>query len=463
MADEIFSENLSEHGQQWCSAVASRIALEHWHQVISASAWDESASDNGLHERLVLLSGACILCGSVLALDPNQKTKNLAQHASHYIRTTTALASNTEVYVSRAIAANAAATGSKANFEDYCQRAIKAGPLDPQFIAMVKERKPAQVLCAPWIGSIHSEGRAHRERDEILLLDNDPRFSFFARWYKQLKQGAPLHWELAKRVTHIDIEIWDSGLTEVAEAIAEVERAWLATKGSQVEEVYADPADGRYLVREKTIDPDLMLSGLIENLERYLVRAARRHNISGFSDLGVAYEILSDTILYCREDPHGVLTNISIARKTIAANLTNGTYQIEESLNALLLFIERAETQLCADHPDVRQSYDRFVEQRVRQLNDQQRLSIAEGFRDLSSNVARDRLASDYANHAKLLETNSGHEAQADAIKVSGGRTGKIAVDLAEKVKTADGSALNKATGMLMRVQKVVELLTNLL
>ncbi|ASP23129.1 hypothetical protein ANTHELSMS3_04530 [Antarctobacter heliothermus] len=62
------------------------------------------------------------------------------------------------------------------------------------------------------------------------LLDTDPRFEFFKRWYDSMVRGAPMDWELQRRVALIPQEVWEAGADAVAGAIAEIEAAWEAER-----------------------------------------------------------------------------------------------------------------------------------------------------------------------------------------------------------------------------------------
>ncbi|MFC3613923.1 hypothetical protein ACFORG_09160 [Lutimaribacter marinistellae] len=65
------------------------------------------------------------------------------------------------------------------------------------------------------------------------LLETDPRFDFFRRWYEGMVRGAPLPLELCRRVaTQIPRETWESGAEQVAEAIARIEAEWLAEQSA---------------------------------------------------------------------------------------------------------------------------------------------------------------------------------------------------------------------------------------
>ncbi len=64
------------------------------------------------------------------------------------------------------------------------------------------------------------------------LLDTDPRFDFLKRWYDGMVRGAPMDWELQRRVALIPQEVWEAGAGAVAEAIAEIEAEWDAERQS---------------------------------------------------------------------------------------------------------------------------------------------------------------------------------------------------------------------------------------
>ncbi|MEQ5871282.1 hypothetical protein J4E08_15455 [Sagittula sp. NFXS13] len=63
------------------------------------------------------------------------------------------------------------------------------------------------------------------------LLDTDPRFDFFARWYNGMLLGTPLDWSLQERVALIRKDTWDAGIDDVAKAIAKIERAFRTEVG----------------------------------------------------------------------------------------------------------------------------------------------------------------------------------------------------------------------------------------
>ena len=275
--------------------------------------------------------------------------------------------------------------------------------------------------------------------------------------------GDPMDWDLQTQVALIPRETWEAGADAVSQAISDIEATFLKDRDHQIEEIAQDPEDGLYNVTTTTEDVDGLLPNLTARLERYLGRALGAGNQSGFSDLCAAYQILRDVVDFGGDDPNGALTDLGIARKTIVAALVQRAYLPEPNLDALIMLLERAETQLRADHPEVRAANDRFVAQKLREMDDDKRLAIAAGMRDVGEGATKGRLAADFSNGALVLETQSGVEAQADVVKRAGGRAGKMAVDLSQKAKAVDGSGAFKATGIALRVQKLVELIWPLL
>jgi hypothetical protein len=259
-------------------------------------------------------------------------------------------------------------------------------------------------------------------------------------------------------------ETWKDGAEAVAARIEEIRAEWLVDSLPQAEELSKDKADGKYVVGTVVQGADEMISAIFDQLDFSLEMALRGHNVSGFSDLCVGYRYLEHTRLNCRDDPNAVHMHLKIARETIAAKLETGEYQTEEGLSAMLVAIERHEVQLRADHPVVREAHKTFVAQRLRELDDERKLAIAAEFKALEDE-SKERLSDEFGLDAETLESDSGEEAQADAIKRSGGRSQVIALAerASEAAKGVDKSGGWKATKIGLTVIKIGQLLSGVL
>lgn len=287
-------------------------------------------------------------------------------------------------------------------------------------------------------------------------------WGFWLSWYNGLLNGTPMDWPLIHKIA-LDLtdKDWDAGPEHVADRIRVIEAEYFSEKLPQAEEIEQDEEDGLFLVNSVFKEPEQLIDDVFRQLDFSIEIALRGGNTSGFDEMCVGFKYLDHTRKNCRDDPNGVHTNLGLARKVIAGNLQNGVYKEEDGLDALLIAIERHEIQLRGSHPEIRKANDIFVAQRLRELDEEKRLALAQEFRDLQYHT-KDRLRDEFGLDAETLETDSGPEAQADSVKRSGGRTQEMALRAGELVKKMDGSASWKATGIGLRLSKIAELLAQI-
>lgn len=272
-----------------------------------------------------------------------------------------------------------------------------------------------------------------------------------------------MDWDLQLQVALIEDSIWNAGPQAVAEEIQHIQTEFLSTKLPQTETLSRED-DSLYVVHSVVADPDQMIDRIFAQLDFSLALALRGHNSSGFSEMCVAYAYLDHTRKNCRDDPNAVHMHLRLAREVIEGKLAAQEYHREDALIALVSALGQHEIQLRADHPMIRQKHDTFVAQRLRELDDEKRIQIAAEFRALESDT-KGRLKTEFGLDATTLATDNGIETQRDALKRAGGRSQKMNLieRAANATKSADGSALNKGTGLIMRLQKIAELLSPLL
>ncbi|MEM9844827.1 MAG: hypothetical protein AAF965_08515 [Pseudomonadota bacterium] len=334
-------------------------------------------------------------------------------------------------------AATNADAGSSLDFEDLLEIQIWRDPKEPDWLVDML-------------------------RDRPNLLEREPGWAFWRDWYQGWLTGQHVDWELQRRVALVDSAIWEEGSSAVTAEIDRLRAEWLAEKLPQAEEITCDDR-GIYSVSAIAVDPDAMVDKIFEQVGFSLDLALRGHNQSGFSEMCTAYQYLDHTRKKCRDDPNAVHMHFRLAREIIEGKFKSGTYLPEDALNALVIALERHEIQLRADHPVVREAHGSFVAQRLRELDEEKRLDIAGEFRALQGDT-KGRLAEEFRLDAETAETSTSEEAQAEAIKRSGGRSQKMHVleRVAQGTKVVDGSAANKSIGLMMRLQKLAELLQGL-
>ena len=291
-------------------------------------------------------------------------------------------------------------------------------------------------------------------------LEAEPGFAFWGRWYRAVEAGQPMNWDMQREIALIPDDIWEAGAGAVSEEIERIEANYFEKVLPQAERIERDEDTGKYSVSTIMVDPDVLLENALKQAE-FALDAALGSNVSGFNRMCMGYKYLQHALEQCRDDPNTVEQHFGLARKLIEAKLESGEYQSDDGLSALTISLERHEVQLRADHPEVRRAWETRALQRMRDVDEETRAQLADGFVELGDG-SKDRLKDEFELDADLVRSNAEPEVAVDAIKRSGGRGAKIAAmekagNLAKKV---DGSGANKAAGLAFRAQKLVELLS---
>ena len=436
--------------------------------------------------QLTLATARAVLTSSVAAVEPSTEVKKAARNARAAARSAFtaygAQQGNAFNAASRAVGTvfsddqarsgvrsiHAAADAASWTFNDRSNEANSDSFTSPALSILDAAYEdtwfnlPDLVMSPVWRGNKEPEWLLRAVEGETDLTAYGQEWSFWRRWYDGFLRGQHVNWNLQKRIALIDDMVWEIGPDAIAAEIERIEAEWLAEKLPQAEEIWRGK-DGRYEVLPVATDPDLMIDRLFRQLDFSLDVALRGHNVSGFNDMCAAYKYLDHTRKNCRDDPNAVHMHLRLAREIIEGHLKSGTYRSEDGLTALVNAMERHEVQLRADHPVVRAAHETFVAQRIRELDDEKRLQIAAEFRGVSE-YSKDRLQEEYGLDAETLESDTSAEAQSDAVKRSGGRSQKMSLieRASNTAKDIDGSAAYKATGLMLRLNKLAELLSGL-
>ncbi|MBT54490.1 MAG: hypothetical protein CMF72_13960 [Mameliella sp.] len=233
-----FERWLKEQSQEVCVAIATRAALRVWPNILSLRFWKDTDEARGQQEGLALLTARCCLVSGIASTYPSPKIRsdaaNAAASAAFAATNETNAATNTAAFAATN-AANAAraVTEATANAKAAYVAAAGSNPFDAVGINAAfsdANLTPAAMLSTPlWHKTGWPDGLAPEEIGPT-LLDTDPRFEFFKRWYDGMVRGAPMDWELQRRVALIPQEVWEAGADAVAGAIAEIEAAWEAER-----------------------------------------------------------------------------------------------------------------------------------------------------------------------------------------------------------------------------------------
>jgi hypothetical protein len=294
--------------------------------------------------------------------------------------------------------------------------------------------------------------------------DPEGHWSFWVRWYQGFLDQAPMDWELQRRVAlGVGDKTWGAGVEAVAGRIAEIEAEYYAEKLPQAENLEKDAETGLYEVKSVTVDADTLRSSILSQVQFSVETAIAGGNTSGFSTMCVAYKYIRHTLDNCRTDANAIEGNLSIAAKLIRDGLANGKYSKEDGLEGLLHTLDRQTVQMRAQHPEVRQAWEKRVEQTVRESTDDQRKGFANSVDEVRRGT-KTQLNEEFELDAATIRANESNEAVAEAVKRSGGRAAVIAVKerVDGAIKKADSSSTYKGFKLYDAAQKAIELLSGL-
>ena len=162
-------------------------------------------------------------------------------------------------------------------------------------------------------------------------------------------------------------------------------------------------------------DEETFLDRIFTDLD-FAVTLAVDSNHNDFNQMCTAYKYLRHTSESCRDDPNAIEQNFGIARTIIESNIARAEYVSDDSLTALAKKLERYELQMRADHPQLREAFERRLAQKIREAEEPLRQQIAAA---ISAEETRTtgRLQTEMALDAETVGSVASVEAQARALR----------------------------------------------
>ncbi|MEP1587846.1 MAG: hypothetical protein ABJR46_11425 [Tateyamaria sp.] len=308
-----------------------------------------------------------------------------------------------------------------------------------------------------WAGPVVPDGMSTQHSVFLNRLSKNPDWDFFRTWYEQMWEGTFTDWDLATAVAKIDDDVWDEGLAAVAEAIRGITARRLTETLPQVEEIF-ETATGVYDVRGTIVEPTKLI-GSIANRVQFAMDLAINSNVCDLDSMSTAAKILRHALENCLDDPNALEQFLRQAGDLIRSGLDSGKFGDDDALDVLIRTLDETALQLRADHPDVADAVDARVRQRLRELEDVERLRGAALIEDMREGTTG-RLDAEFELAAETTRDGDSLDATAEALKQSGNRAGKIS--LSERAKKAEGSGFMSSVKIGMRAQNLVEFVSNL-
>ena len=285
-------------------------------------------------------------------------------------------------------------------------------------------------------------------------------WAFWAEWYQGFVDGKPLDWELQRRVAVIDDAIWDQGPEAVAAAIDDIKADMFAEKLPQADKVSFDPDKAVFEATPEPLNANSLLETTL-NQVAFAQKIAAQSNC-GFNSNCVAWQYIDYTLEDCREDANAIEQNLEIARSDIVEGLSNGTYFEDAKLSALEQVLDRAVTDLRANHPDVAEAWEVRIKHTLRVAKADQKQIIVEKATALIE-VTHEKMGRELALDAKTIAATDG-EVQGHAIRRFFGRIVQMRILLRSKdiIRCIDENYVFKGTSILLDLQSLINLVTGL-
>lgn len=236
--------------------------------------------------------------------------------------------------------------------------------------------------------------------NRLTILDTDFRFSFFARWYDAMVRGAPLDWELQRRVALIPQETWEAGADAVAEAIADVEADYLREKAPLAERVEFNEETNRFRVVPIPMQNAAFMSALMSRTADALDDAL--HGNNGLREDMREVRVLRRTHARYSNDPQRVEMDYTSVAVSLRRNLDAKELADSEDNLALLEAVEDGVRGLRAHHPEVAANRETLAKQAMRELPADQ-IALLEDAQDILPEITEGVMQEDFARDIPKL------------------------------------------------------------
>lgn len=232
------------------------------------------------------------------------------------------------------------------------------------------------------------------------LLNTDPRFSFFKRWYDGLVCGEPTDWQLQRRVALIPRDVWEAGPDSVAEAIAEIEAQHLREKASLAERVEFNEDNNRFRVVPIAMQNAAFMSALMSRTADALDDAL--HGNNGLRDDMREVRVLRRTHDRYSNDPQRVEMDYTSVAISLRRNLDAKELAESDDNLALLEAVEDGVRGLRAHHPEVAANREALAKQAMRELPVDQ-IALLEDAQDVLPEITEGAMQEDFARDIPKL------------------------------------------------------------
>lgn len=212
-------------------AIALRAALRVW-PILLTQAYENLDKSGIGHTEIALLAARALLSARVAIDRLEEAVENAVRLAASSAHAVTFPPGGPVILPLLCSSEVAFAAYVEVVTKSYSHKAIDAAMVatrlfgDAVFNNVLSDQRsgPIESLQLPlWCGSEAPEQFEEIWKLAAQELSKGACFEFWVRWYDSMVRGAPMDWELQRRVALIPQEVWEAGADAVAGAIAEIE------------------------------------------------------------------------------------------------------------------------------------------------------------------------------------------------------------------------------------------------
>lgn len=246
----------------------------------------------------------------------------------------------------------------------------------------------------------------------------------------------------------------------MAEEIERIKADWLTEQLPQADRIEFDLDEGQFQSKPIPLEAEQLVETTLKQVG--FARSVAAQSNCGMNSTSTAWLYIDHTLEHCWDDPNAIEQNLEIARIDIVEGLKDDRYQADAKLSALEQVLERAVTDLRANHPEVAEAWEVRIRHKLRVAKADQKQLIVEQATDLIA-MSDPKLGAELQLDAKSIADTSG-EVQGGAIRRFFGRVAqmRIIVRSAEVIKKIDASSGYKGTRIVQTLQNLIDLITGL-
>lgn len=227
--------------------------------------------------------------------------------------------------------------------------------------------------------------------------------SFWERWYLGFVLGKPLDWELQRRVSEIDEEIWTSSSQRIADEIERIQADFLLSQVPLAETVEVNADSGLLHLVPVRVENAPLLSALVASVQDAVEDAVRGNN--GLNDSSTTVRILTRSCMRYGNDPQRLEVDFTRAVVGLRRQIDVKDLPDSEDNMHLLNTIEEAVRGIRVTHPGVAKNREILAKATPLLLTDAERADLEKAAPELAK-VTEGSLKDDFAEDIPLLLEN---------------------------------------------------------